>query len=160
MTDDEDSEEPAVTLGTERTVEGAPLARVTARLMWGIEQSAVREREGDTVIRTPEGPRELGELLDDVDQQYFATRQEFEAALGEVIGDGPVPTESDEQAVESAENEDDEPAGDEDTEPAEDAGEDGGEQTDGETDAEDSATAEGTPESTTEDDTPADEENE
>ena len=97
MTDDEDSEEPAVTLGTQRAVEGAPLARVTARLMWGIEQSAIREREGETVIRTPDGPQELGELLDDVDQQYFATRQEFEAALGEVIGDGPVPTESDEQ---------------------------------------------------------------
>ena len=97
MTDDEDSEEPAVTLGTQRSVEGAPLARVTARLMWGIEQSAIREREGETVIRTPDGPQELGELLDDVDQQYFATRQEFEAALGEVIGDGSVPTESDEQ---------------------------------------------------------------
>ncbi len=152
MTDDEDSEEPAVTLGTERAVEGAPLARVTARLMWGIEQSVVREREGDTVIRTPEGPRELGDLLDDVDKQYFATRQEFEAALGAVIGDGPVSTESDEQAVESAE--------DEDTEPAEDAGEDAAEQTDGETDAEDATTAEETPESTTDEDAPADEENE
>lgn len=149
---DEDSEEPAVTLGTERAVEGAPLARVTARLMWGIEQSAVREREGDTVIRTPEGPRELGELLDDVDQQYFATRQEFEAALGAVIDDGPIPTESDEQEVESAE--------DEDSEPAEDAGEDAAEQTDGETEVEDSATEEETPESATDEDAQADEENE
>jgi hypothetical protein len=95
MTDDEDSEEPAVTLGTQRTVEGAPLARVSARLMWGIEKSAVESREGGTVIRTPDGPQELGEVLTDVDKQYFATRQEFEAALGEVIGDGAVPAEGD-----------------------------------------------------------------
>jgi hypothetical protein len=97
MTDDEESEEPAVTLGTQRAVDGAPLARVTARLMWGIERSAVRDREGDTLIRTPDGPRELGELLDEVDRQYFATRQEFEAALEDVIGDGAVPTEGGEE---------------------------------------------------------------
>lgn len=118
MTDDEDSEEPAVTLGTERTVEGAPLARVTARLMWGIEQSAVREREGDTVIRTPEGPRELGKLLNDVETQYFATRQEFEEALGAVIGDGPVLVESDEQDGENPAEQ-----SNEETESAEDDGE-------------------------------------
>lgn len=103
MTDEEDSEEPAVILGTQRTVEGAPLARVTARLMWGIEKSAIREREGDTLIRTPDGPQELGVLLDDVDQQYFATRQEFENALGGVTGDGPIPAEPDEEEGEDGE---------------------------------------------------------
>jgi hypothetical protein len=115
MTDDEDGEEPAVTLGTQRTVEGAPLARVSARLMWGIEKSAVEKREGETVIRTPDGPRELGELLTDVDKQYFSTQQEFEAALADVIGDSAIPTEGDhvdEEAETAPESEDDETTAD------------------------------------------------
>jgi hypothetical protein len=92
MADDEDSEKPAVTLGAGNPVEGAPLARVSARLMWGIEKSAIDQREGDTVIRTPDGPRELGDVLASVEGTYFATRQEFEAAVRDVIGTGPVPT--------------------------------------------------------------------
>jgi len=85
-------DEPAVTLGEGRPVEGAPLARVGARLMWGIEKSAVIDREGDTVIRTPDGPRELSDVLAAVDEPYFATQQEFESAVRGVIGTGPVPT--------------------------------------------------------------------
>jgi len=92
MADDEESEEPAITLGEGALVEGAPLARVTARLMWGIEKSAIVEREGETVLRTPDGPRELGDVLAEVDQPYFATRQEFVDAVEGVIGTGPVPT--------------------------------------------------------------------
>jgi hypothetical protein len=92
MADEEDDEEPAVALGEGEPVEGAPLARVTARLMWGIEKSTIVEREGDTVIRTPDGPRELADVLADVEEPYFATRQEFEAAVEGVIGTGPVPT--------------------------------------------------------------------
>ena len=91
MSDDEE-DEPAVELGEGPSVEGAPLARVSERLMWGIEKSAVVEREGETTIRTPDGPQELGEVLADVDSTYFATRQEFESAVREVIGHGPVPT--------------------------------------------------------------------
>jgi len=150
MTED-DSEKPAVQLGTGNAVEGAPLARVTERLMWGIEKSAVRKREGETAIRTPEGPQELGELLTDVDRQYFATRQEFEAALDDAISDGAIPVESGEEtgqrdadetgedtaeeADESLSEEADEPAADEEAgeEPADTS----------------SATADGTPESTT-----------
>ena len=90
-----DDEEPAVALGEGIPVEGAPLARVSARLMWGIEHSTVLEREGDTVVRTPDGPRELREILADVDEPYFATQQEFEDAVREVIGTGPVPTAGD-----------------------------------------------------------------
>lgn len=105
MSDDDKSEEPAVTLGAKQAVEGAPLARVTARLMWGIEQSAIREREGETLVRTPEGPTELGELLDNVDTTYFSTRQEFESAVREVIGDGPVPTQSSSSEDEAANEE-------------------------------------------------------
>lgn len=92
MADDEDEEEPAVTLGEGAPVEGAPLARVSARLMWGIEKSAIVEREGETVLRTPDGPRELASVLEAVDEPYFATRQEFEEAVEAVIGTGPIPT--------------------------------------------------------------------
>lgn len=93
MADDEDDEEPAVELGEGAPVEGAPLARVSARLMWSVEKREVRRREGDTVIRTPDGPRELGDVLDEVELGYFQSRQEFEEAVREVIGTGPIPTE-------------------------------------------------------------------
>lgn len=92
MADESEEEEPAVELGEGTPVEGAPLARISTRLMWGIEKSAIHEREGDTVIRTPDGPRELGDVLENVDSTYFATRREFENAIQDVIGHGPVPT--------------------------------------------------------------------
>jgi hypothetical protein len=91
--EEEEEEEPAVELGDGEPVEGVPLAQVSARLMWGIEESELRRREGDTVIRTPDGPRELGDVLDEVDIPYFEKRQEFEDAVREVVGTGPVPTE-------------------------------------------------------------------
>jgi len=90
---DEEEQEPAVALGDGEQVEGVPLAQVSARLMWGIEESELRRREGDTVIRTPDGPRELGDVLDEVGIPYFEKRQEFENAVREVVGTGPVPTE-------------------------------------------------------------------
>ncbi|MDS0258016.1 DUF5789 family protein [Haloarcula sp. S1CR25-12] len=93
MSDDDSDDEPAVELGEGPAVEGAPLSRVTARLTWGIEHSTVVEREGDTTIRTPDGPRELAAVMDGVDETYFADRHEFEAAVRDVIGTGPVPTE-------------------------------------------------------------------
>jgi hypothetical protein len=95
MADDEGGDEdaePAVELGDGAPVEGAPVARVAARLMYGIERSAVVEREGDTVIRTPDGPKRLAEIMDEVEQPYFATRQEFVGAVRGVAGTGPVPT--------------------------------------------------------------------
>lgn len=92
MADDDSEDEPTVELGEGAPVEGAPLARVSARLMWGIEKSTIVEREGDTTIRTPDGPRELQEVLANVEEPYFATRQEFEQAVRQVIGTGPVPT--------------------------------------------------------------------
>ncbi len=93
MADDEESEEeeaPAVELGEGANVAGAPLARVAHRLQWGMEKSGVREREGDTEIRTPEGPTTLSELLDDVDVPYFESRQEFVEAVRAEAGVGPV----------------------------------------------------------------------
>lgn len=92
MSDDSEEEEPAVELGEGEDVEGVPLAQVSARLMWGLQKSDLRRREGDTVIRTPDGPRELGDVLDEVEETYFDRRQSFEDAVREVIGTGPVPT--------------------------------------------------------------------
>ena len=90
--DSDEEDEPAVALGEGEPVEGAPLARVSARLMYGIERSTVIEREGETTVRTPDGPRELADVLEDVEEPYFSTRQEFEHALQEAVGTGPVPT--------------------------------------------------------------------
>lgn len=93
MSDDESDEEPAVELGEGPDIRGAPLARVTARLTWGIEHSTIVEREGDTTIRTPDGPQDLADVLADVDVPYFSDRHEFNDAVREVIGTGPVPAE-------------------------------------------------------------------
>lgn len=91
--DEEEPEEPAVELGEGPDVAGVPLAQVTSRLHFGIKVSEIVRREGDTEIRTPEGPRELGELLEASDETYFPTRQEFERAVRAVAGTGPVATE-------------------------------------------------------------------
>lgn len=92
---DEDEEEsgPVVELGEGESVEGAPLARVTGRLHFGIEASEVDRREGDTVLRTPDGPRTLSDVLEASDETYFSSRPAFVSAVREVIGAGPVPTE-------------------------------------------------------------------
>ena len=91
--DDEDADdEPAVELGEGEPVEGAPVARVASRLHYGIEKSEVVRREGDTVIRTPDGPRDLAAVIEESDEVYFDTRQSFLDAVREVVGTGPVPT--------------------------------------------------------------------
>jgi hypothetical protein len=94
MADDEDADdEPAVELGDGPEVEGVPLAQVTSRLHFGIEKSEVDRREGDTTIRTPDGPRDLSAVLGETDETYFSTRQAFETAVRDTVGTGPVPTE-------------------------------------------------------------------
>ena len=90
--DEESEEAPAVELGDGEPVEGAPLARVASRLHYAIEKSEVVRREGDTVVRTPDGPRELAAVLEESDEVYFDTRQSFLEAVREVVGTGPVPT--------------------------------------------------------------------
>jgi len=94
MADDTEDEEegPAVELGDGAAVEGAPLSQVASRLRWPHQQSEVERKEGDAVIRTPDGPRELAAVLEDVDITYFEKRQEFVAAVRDVVGHGPVPT--------------------------------------------------------------------
>lgn len=90
--DNDEEDEPAVELGEGEPVEGAPVSRVAARLTWAIQKSEVDRKEGETVIRTPDGPRKLTDVLDDVDESYFPTRQSFQDAVREAIGTGPVPT--------------------------------------------------------------------
>ncbi len=94
MADDEDEEpeEPAVELGEGPAVEGAPLARVAARLTWPQEKSRIRQKEGDAVIRTPGGARNLDAVLDEVETTYFDRRQTFIEAVEDVVGRGPVAT--------------------------------------------------------------------
>jgi hypothetical protein len=89
---DEDEEGPPVELGEGPDVEGAPLARVASRLHYAIEKSEVVRREGETRIRTPNGPRALADVLEASDEVYFDTRQAFESAVRAVVGTGPVPT--------------------------------------------------------------------
>ncbi len=93
MSDEDDEETPAVELGEGESVEGAPLARVTSRLTWPQQKSEVTRKEGESVIRTPEGPRSIEELLSEVETTYFASRREFTEAVESVAGTGPVPTE-------------------------------------------------------------------
>ena len=92
MADDDAEEEPVVELGERTPVEGAPVARVASRLTWPAGAGEVREKEGDAVVRTPEGPREVAEVLDEVDAVYFERRQRFVEAVTAVVGDGPVET--------------------------------------------------------------------
>ena len=91
---DEESEdaEPAVELGQREPVEGAPLARVASRLTWPQERSRVLDKEGDSVVRTEDGPRTLSDVLDAADETYFDSRQTFVEEVRAVIGTGPVET--------------------------------------------------------------------
>ena len=89
---DEDDEAPEIELGEGPPVEGAPLARVVSRLSWPRAKSAVIEQEGETAIRTAEGPVTLTEILEDVDTSYFATSRDFVHDVREIIGYGPVQT--------------------------------------------------------------------
>lgn len=97
MSDDEDQEEaeedePLVELGESVPVEGVPLAQVASRLSWPQQKSEVSRKEGKTVVRTPDGPKRVDELLAAVENPYFQSRQEFVDAVREVAGTGPVPT--------------------------------------------------------------------
>ena len=93
MADDEEAEEPSVELGEGEAVEGQPLARVASRLTWPHEKSRVAAKEGDCVVRTPDGPQQLSAVLDSVDITYFDTRQTFMNAVTEAVGNAPVQTE-------------------------------------------------------------------
>ncbi|WP_330631130.1 DUF5789 family protein [Halocatena halophila] len=92
MADTDEESEPAVELGRGPPVEGAPLARITSRLHYGIPKSEVVRREGDSAIRTADGPQDLADVLADIDETYFPREQDLTDAIRSVIGDGPVVT--------------------------------------------------------------------
>ena len=92
MADDNDESEPAVELGPGTPVEGAPVARVASRLSWPQGKSDVIAKEGESVIRTPDGPQRLADVLESVELTYFGRRQEFVDAVRSVVGTGQVPT--------------------------------------------------------------------
>lgn len=89
----EEPEEPAVELGEGPEVAGAPLARIASRLTWPTTKSDVLAQEGDAEVRTPDGPRALSDLLEEVDETVFDTRQVFLEEVRAVAGDGVVATE-------------------------------------------------------------------
>ena len=109
---DEDEEEagPVVELGQGDPVEGAPLARVASRLYYGIETSEVVRREGETEIRTPDGPRALGDVFESVDETYFETKQALVRTVEDVVGTGPVPTSDGERDAATGEGDAEEEA--------------------------------------------------
>ena len=93
MADEEDEDaEPAVELGEREPVEGAPLARVASRLTWPQEKSRILSKEGDSVVRTEDGPRTLSDGLGAVGETYFDSRQTFVEEVRAEIGTGPVET--------------------------------------------------------------------
>ena len=91
--DEDEDDGPVVELGEETPVEGQPLARVAARLTWPHEVSRIREQEGDSVVRTPDGPQPLSDVLDEIDETYVDSRRTFVTAVREVVGTGPVEAE-------------------------------------------------------------------
>lgn len=93
MSDDETDDAPTVALGDGRAVEGAPVARIAARLTWPQTHSDIVEKFGGHDIRTPEGPQSLESILADVETTYFDRRQTFVEAVFDVIGREPVATE-------------------------------------------------------------------
>ena len=123
--DEEDEAGPVVELGDGDPVDGAPLARVSSRQTWGVEKSRLIEREADTEIRTPDGPQRLGDVLDAVDSVYFARRQDFEDAIQNVVGTGPVPT-ADRERDDTETDAEDAESGDDDSASSADAGDDTG----------------------------------
>ncbi|MFC4449294.1 DUF5789 family protein [Halorussus aquaticus] len=91
--DNEEEAEPAVELGDGEPVEGAPLVRIASRLHWPVQKSEILRKESEeTTVRTPDGPQELGDLLEQVDETYFQSRQEFLELVRDVTGTGPIPT--------------------------------------------------------------------
>lgn len=94
MSDDESAEEElTIELSDAEPVEGAPIARIASRLTWPQEKSTIIEKEGDSTVRTTDGPQSLEAILSEVETTYFSDRQGFLEAVREVIGIGPMPQE-------------------------------------------------------------------
>ncbi|OYR40863.1 MULTISPECIES: DUF5789 family protein [unclassified Halorubrum] len=95
MSDNDEAEEsePAVELGEGPDVAGEPIARVASRLTWPATRSDVAAQEGDAAVRSPDGPRDLDDVLADSEVPLFESRSEFVAEVEKLVGRGPVATE-------------------------------------------------------------------
>ncbi|MDZ5810306.1 DUF5789 family protein [Halorubrum sp. AD140] len=98
MSDNEEAEEvdeaePAIELGEGPEVAGEPIARVASRLTWPAKRSDVVAQEGDAAVRSPDGPRDLDDVLADSEVPLFESRSEFVAEVEALVGRGPVATE-------------------------------------------------------------------
>jgi len=95
MSDNEEAEEsgPAVELGDGPDVAGEPIARVASRLTWPAKRSDVVAQEGDAAVRTPDGSRDLDDVLADSEVPLYESRSEFVADVEALVGRGPVATE-------------------------------------------------------------------
>lgn len=95
MSDNEETEEsgPAVELGDGPDVAGEPISRVASRLTWPAKRSDVVTQEGDAAVRSPDGPRDLDDVLAESEVPLFESRSEFVAEVEELVGRGPVATE-------------------------------------------------------------------
>ncbi|WP_394351451.1 DUF5789 family protein [Halomarina oriensis] len=119
----EEDDGPIVELGEGPAVDGAPLSRISSRLHFGIEHSEVVRREGDTEIRTPDGPRTIESVLDETDETYFPTAESLRTTVEGIVGTGAVPTrereddtdDTDEEAPDGAADADDVPTDGDDT---------------------------------------------
>jgi hypothetical protein len=114
--DDEEEEGPAVELGEGPAVEGAPLARISSRLHFGITKSEAIRREGETELRTPDGPRTVESVLDETDETFFPAAEDLRETVEGIVGTGPVPTtereDPPETEVDDADSDDADAAGD------------------------------------------------
>jgi hypothetical protein len=107
MADDEEDESgPVVELGEGPAVDGAPLARISSRLHFGMTKSEVVRREGDTELRTPDGPRTVESILDETDETFFPAAEDLREAVEDVVGTGPVPTREREDEESASADED------------------------------------------------------
>jgi hypothetical protein len=87
---EEKSSSEDMKLDVDGTVEGAPIERIASRLTWPQEKSEIVRKEGEELIRTPDGAKKLEELLEEVDTTYFSRRQMFVEVLEKRIGKGNV----------------------------------------------------------------------
>ncbi|MFC5970652.1 DUF5789 family protein [Halomarina salina] len=109
--DEEEAEGPVVELGDGPAVDGAPLARISSRLHFGIPKSEVLRRVGDEEIRTPDGPRTMESVLGETDETYFSASEDLRDTVEGIVGTGPVPTHEREDSDTDAEDETEAPDG-------------------------------------------------
>jgi hypothetical protein len=93
MSDDDAETAPTVSLGADEPVDGAPIARVAARLHYPLPRSQLVARAGEIQIRTPAGPTTLATIIEETDAQIFPTAAALISTVRESAGDAPAAAE-------------------------------------------------------------------